>query len=66
LVSHQTVSFTRYADAERYSDRLDGFNTEKELLLMGKYGPIFDPIKLLAAPATCGDVHRNILLWYLP
>jgi len=57
-------------DAKRYSDRLDqkndGFNTEKELLLLDKYKPIFDPVRLLAVPATCADVHRNILLWYLP
>jgi hypothetical protein len=55
---------------ERYSDRLDpkndGFNTEKELLLLQKYQPIFDPVRLLAVPATCADLHRNILLWYLP
>jgi hypothetical protein len=48
---------------ERYSDWLDPkndrFNMEKELLLLEKYEPIFDPIRLLAVSATCADFHRN-------
>jgi hypothetical protein len=39
---------------------------EKELLFLEKYEPIFNPVRLLAVPATCADFHRNILPWYLP
>jgi hypothetical protein len=57
-------------DAERYSDRLDprndGFNKDKELSLLKHYEPLFNPIRLLAEPAICTDMHMNILLWYLP
>jgi hypothetical protein len=55
---------------ERYSDWLDpnndGFNMEKELLLLQKYQPIFDPVRqeqMSLTRGSCGSpcgVHGYI------